>query len=64
RYDAPLCAVDMMKYLYERGLNVRPGTEFGSMGEKHLRFTFAPSVEVITEGISIFKAAMEELRAS
>lgn len=64
RYDAPLCAIDMMKYLYERGLNVRPGTEFGSMGEKHLRFTFAPSVEVITEGIVIFKAAMEELRAN
>lgn len=62
RYDAPLSAVDMMKYLYERGLNVRPGTEFGEMGEKHLRFTFAPSVQDITEGIAIFKAAMEELR--
>ncbi len=62
RYDAPLSAVEMMSYLYERGLNVRPGTEFGAMGEKHLRFTFAPSVEVITEGIAIFKAAMEELR--
>ncbi len=64
RYDAPLSAVEMMKFLYERGLNVRPGTEFGAMGEKHLRFTFAPSVEVITEGIAIFKAAMDELRRS
>jgi len=63
RYDAPLSAVEMMKFLYERGLNVRPGTEFGAMGEKHLRFTFAPSVETITAGIAIFKAAMEELRA-
>ncbi|MHB1161575.1 MAG: aminotransferase class I/II-fold pyridoxal phosphate-dependent enzyme, partial [Chloroflexota bacterium] len=62
-YDAPLSAVEMMAYLYERGLNVRPGTEFGAMGEKHLRFTFAPSVQVITEGIAIFKAAMEELRS-
>ncbi len=62
RYDAPLSAVEMMAYLYERGLNVRPGTEFGAMGEKHIRFTFAPSVEVITEGIAIFKAAMEALR--
>jgi len=62
RYEAPISAVDMMKYLYERGLNVRPGTEFGAMGEKHLRFTFAPSVQVISEGIGIFKAAMEELR--
>ena len=62
-YDAPLSAVEMMKYLYERGLSVRPGTEFGEMGEKHLRFTFAPSVQVISEGIGIFKSAMEELRA-
>ncbi len=64
RYDAPLSALEMMKFLYERGLNIRPGTEFGSMGEKHLRFTFAPSVEVITEGIAIFKSALEELRHS
>ncbi len=62
-YDAPLSAVEMMKYLYERGLNCRPGTEFGSMGEKHLRFTFAPSVKDIVEGVAIFKAAMEELRS-
>lgn len=62
RYDAPLSAVEMMKYLYERGLNVRPGTEFGEMGEKHLRFTFAPSVETITKGIDIFKSALAELR--
>ncbi|MGE5617875.1 MAG: pyridoxal phosphate-dependent aminotransferase [Sphingomonadaceae bacterium] len=64
RYEAPLSAVEMMAYLYERGLNVRPGTEFGAMGEKHLRFTFAPSVEVIKEGVAIFKAAMEELRSN
>ena len=63
RYDAPLSSVDMMAYIYERGLAVRPGTEFGAMGEKHLRFTFAPSVKDITEGVAIFKAAMEELRA-
>ncbi|MCL4370848.1 MAG: aminotransferase class I/II-fold pyridoxal phosphate-dependent enzyme [Chloroflexi bacterium] len=64
RYEAPLSAVEMMKFLYERGLNVRPGTEFGAMGEKHLRFTFAPSVQAITEGIAIFRTAMEELRGS
>ncbi|MGI5836665.1 MAG: pyridoxal phosphate-dependent aminotransferase [Chloroflexota bacterium] len=63
RYDAPLSSVEMMKYLYERGLNVRPGTEFGAMGEKHLRFTFAPSVQDITDGVAIFKAAMQELRS-
>ncbi len=63
RYDAPLSALEMQKFLYERGLNTRPGTEYGNTGEKHLRFTFAPSVEVINEGMAIFKAAMEEARA-
>ena len=63
RYEAPLTSVDMMKYLYERGLNVRPGTEFGSRGEKHLRFTFAPSTGVIAEGLAIFQSAMRELLA-
>jgi aspartate aminotransferase len=61
RYEAPLSSVDLMKYLYERGLAVRPGTEFGYMGEKHLRFTFAPSAPVITEGLMIFRSAMQEL---
>lgn len=62
RYNAPLSSVEMMKYLYERGLNVRPGTEFGEMGEGYLRFTFAPSVENITQGIEIFRSSLEELR--
>ena len=62
RYDAPLSSVDMMKYLYERGLNIRPGSEFGSMGEKHLRFTFAPSAATITDGLKIFRSAMAELK--
>jgi aspartate aminotransferase len=63
RYDAPLSSVEMMKYLYERGLFIRPGTEFGAMGEGHIRFTFAPAVNVIEEGVAIFTAAMAELRA-
>jgi aspartate aminotransferase len=62
RYDAPLSSVDMMKYLYERGLTIRPGSEFGSMGEKHLRFTFAPSAATITDGLQIFRSAMAELK--
>ena len=63
RYEGTLSSVEMMKYLYERGLSVRPGTEFGSTGEKHLRFTFAPSEAVIAEGLRIFHAAMRELLA-
>jgi aspartate aminotransferase len=64
RYEAPISSVDMMKYLYERGLAVRPGIEFGSMGERHLRLTFAPSTTVITEGLAIFRSAMSELQIS
>jgi aspartate aminotransferase len=61
RYEAPLSSVDMMKFCYERGLAIRPGTEFGARGEHHLRFTFAPSVKVITAGLEIFRAVMAEL---
>ncbi|HWT82488.1 MAG TPA: aminotransferase class I/II-fold pyridoxal phosphate-dependent enzyme, partial [Candidatus Methylomirabilis sp.] len=62
RYEGSLSSVEMVKYLYERGLSVRPGTEFGARGENHLRFTFAPSAAVITEGVRIFSAAMRELQ--
>ncbi len=50
RYEASLISVDMMKYLSELGLIVRPGTEFGSGREKHLHFTFAPSAAVTPKG--------------
>jgi aspartate aminotransferase len=63
RYDAPLSSVDMMKYLYERGLWIRPGSEFGAAGEGHVRFCFAPSVKLLEEGAGIFAAALAELRA-
>ncbi len=63
RYQAPLSSVEMMKYLYERGLFIRPGTEFGAMGEGHIRFTFAPAVNLIEDGVAIFTEAMAELRA-
>jgi aspartate aminotransferase len=63
RYDAPLSAIEMVKYLHERGLDVRPGTEFGATRDRYIRFTFAPSIEVITEGMAIFKAAMQELQS-
>jgi hypothetical protein len=32
------------------------------MGEKHLRFTFAPSAATITDGLQIFRSAMAELK--
>jgi aspartate aminotransferase len=63
RYDAPLSAVEFMGYMYERGIHLRPGTEFGAMGEHHVRFTFAPSVPVIQEGVAVFEAAMRDLRS-
>ncbi len=62
-YDAPLSSVDLMKFCYERGLAIRPGTEFGTRVEHHLRFTFAPSVKAITAGLEIFRSVMAELRA-
>ncbi|MBI4536740.1 MAG: hypothetical protein HY712_02150 [candidate division NC10 bacterium] len=53
----------MMQYLYARGLAVRPGTEFGARGERHIRFSFAPAVGVIEAGVALFRAALAELQA-
>jgi aspartate aminotransferase len=35
----------------EAGVLVRPGREFGSRGEGHIRLSFAAGDEVITEGV-------------
>jgi aspartate aminotransferase len=63
RYDALLSSIDLMKYLYERGLAVRPGSEFGRCGEGHIRLSFSPAPEIIAAGVKILRAALEELAA-
>jgi aspartate aminotransferase len=52
----------MTDYLAERGLLVRSGTEFGEKGQKHIRLSFATSVEEIEEGMKRLKTALDDLK--
>lgn len=38
-----------------------PGTAFGSMGERHLRFSYANSIENIRKGLELVKEVVKEL---
>jgi len=59
RYDHKLTAEEMMSYLMEQGVAVRSGTEFGQRGEKHIRITFASSLEAIEQGMEKIAQALK-----
>jgi len=40
---------------------VRSGTEFGENGQKHIRISFATSIEKLEEGMERLKGALDEL---
>lgn len=64
RYDADLSSVEMVAYLRERGVAVRPGSEFGAHGEGRLRLSYAASEEAIVLGVERMAAAFDALRSS
>lgn len=47
--------------LHEAGIACLPGTAFGSGGEGYLRFSYATSIEIITQAIPLIKQAIERL---
>lgn len=64
RYDAPLSAVEMVAYLREHGVAVRPGSEFGPNGEGRIRLSYAASDDAIRTGVARMAEAMAALRSS
>lgn len=64
RYDAPLTSIEMVAYLREHGVAVRPGSEFGPNGEGRIRLSYAASDEAITTGVARMAEAMRALRSS
>lgn len=62
RYDHEVTSVEMVAYLRQRGVAVRPGSEFGPAGEGHLRLSFAAGEDSIELGVHRMKAALEDLR--
>jgi aspartate aminotransferase len=62
RYDIELPSVELVAALRERGVAVRPGSEFGAAGEHHLRLSYAASDEAISAGVARLAEAFETLR--
>ncbi len=58
KFDHDLNAEEMTNFLMENGVAVRSGTEFGSNGEKHIRLTFAASLETIEQGLEKIDRAL------
>lgn len=60
-YELPIPAIDMVGILREQGLAVRPGSEFGAAGERHLRLSYAASKEAIVEGVARLQRGLARL---
>jgi len=61
RFNHSLGSREMTDYLAGCGLLVRSGTEFGQRGEKHIRLSFATSVENLEEGMIRLQKALADL---
>jgi aspartate/methionine/tyrosine aminotransferase len=62
RFEHALTSQQMTEYLFNKGILVRSGTEFGACGQKHLRICFAASMEVLETGMDRLKRALDEVK--
>lgn len=61
RFEHSLSSQKMREYIFNKGILVRSGTEFGACGEKHFRICFATSIEILEVGLARLKQALDEL---
>ncbi|MFF7651052.1 pyridoxal phosphate-dependent aminotransferase [Streptomyces sp. NPDC007983] len=62
RYDLDLPSVEVVAALRSHGVAVRPGSEFGACGEKHLRLSYAAGPQSIVEGVRRLADGLAALR--
>ncbi len=62
RFEHSLTSQQMTEYLFNKGIMVRSGTEYGAGGQKHFRICFATSMENLEVGIDRLKQALDELK--
>lgn len=60
-YDADIPSEDLAMELARNGLICTPGSAFGEMGEKHLRFSYAATEDKINKGMDILSETMERM---
>lgn len=61
RYELPLPSSEVYQRVWEAGVAIRSGSEFGKAGESHLRFTYAVDEPTIEKGMAIVKKVFEQL---
>jgi aspartate aminotransferase len=61
RYDLPLPAREVRARLWDRGVAVRSGSEYGATGEGHLRMSYSVSEASIEKGMAIVTEVMQKL---
>jgi aspartate aminotransferase len=61
RFDLPQSAREVRARLFERGVAVRSGSEYGSGGEKHLRISYSVGEETIERGMAVIADVVSEL---
>ena len=61
RYPAGVSSIDVVRKATERGVAVRPGSEFGPGGEGHVRVAFSTGRELLIEGMERLLGLLEEL---
>lgn len=61
RYDFDVPSQEFALNLAAKGLICSPGSAFGRLGEGHLRFSYATSVEQIDKGMDILEEACEKM---
>jgi aspartate aminotransferase len=62
RFEHSLTSQQMTEYLFNKGIMVRSGTEYGTGGQKHFRICFATSMEILETGMDRLKQALDELK--
>lgn len=61
RYSIPRPSEQLALKILEMGVICAPGSAFGSLGEGHLRFSYANSIDNIAKALEIIKAVMARL---
>lgn len=64
RFDDAMTSDEMVAYLREQGVAVRPGSEFGPSGEGRIRLSYAASEDAIRTGVARLGRALAALRSS
>ena len=61
RYDLALSASEVRQRLWDAGVAVRSGTEFGAAGKGHLRFSYSVDEPTIEKGMAIVAEVFRHL---